>query len=130
DEGKLFEGAFEILADLKNFGHRLFLIGKGTKERENFIYELKIDQFFEKIILKEEKDIQDFESIKRVASSDEEIFSVGDRIKKEILLSNRCGFKTIWFKNGKFAEETPDQEDENPWKTIYALNELKSLFLS
>ena len=127
DAGKLFDSALEVLRALKDSGARLFLIGKGMKERENLIYDLGLDRFFEKIILKEEKEIGDFEMIRKLAEEGDELFSVGDRIKKEITLSNLCGFKTIWFQNGKFSTEVPESEMEKPWKTIEALGELMGI---
>lgn len=127
DEGKLFDSALDVLDALKSSGGRLFLVGKGTKERENLIYDLGLDKYFEKIILKEEKKIEDFETIKKLAAAGDELFSVGDRIRKEITLSNRCGFKTIWFQNGKFSAEVPESEIEKPWKTVKNLRELMEI---
>ncbi len=51
-------------------------------------------------------------------------FSVGDRIKKEILLSNQHGLKTIWFKKGKFAQEKPANQNETSNYTIARLNQI------
>lgn len=124
DGNSLMPHALECLENLKQKGWRLFLIGKGTASRENLIHELGLDRFFEKIIVKEEKELADFENLKNTFQ-DLEFYSVGDRIKKEIVLSNTCNFKTIWFKNGKFATEEPEIPEEQPWKTIHDLGELE-----
>ena len=122
----LMPNAVKVLLALKQAGYKMFLIGKGTTERVTLIHDLGLEQFFEEIIVKDEKDLQDFIRLKN-AYSDHEFYSVGDRIKKEIKFSNQAGCKTIWFKNGKFALEEPTATEENPWKTITKLEELLTI---
>lgn len=57
----------------------------------------------------------------------DEVLVVGDRIKSEILGANKAGLKTVWLKQGKFADELPDYDEEQPNYTITSLNELKNI---
>lgn len=123
DSGALVPGAIKNLEVLKRGGALLFLIGKGTNERTNLINELGLQRYFDEIIVKEEKDIADFEYLKK-KFPDTDFYVIGDRVKKEITYGNRCGFKTIWLRQGKFAGELPETEEENPWKTITSFDEL------
>jgi FMN phosphatase YigB (HAD superfamily) len=122
DSRALFEGVHDLLETLNRHYH-LFLMGKGSIDRQNLITELGLGPYFEDIVVKEEKYLEDFEFL-RSKHPAAEYYSVGDRIKKEIKFSNLNGMKTIWFKNGKFAGEGPDLEIEQPWKTITNLQEL------
>ena len=56
--------------------------------------------------------------------ADSSFVVIGDRIRSEITLGKQCGYTTIWFKNGKFAEEAPEDADQVPDYTITSLNEL------
>lgn len=123
ETGSFIKGAIASLDALKKDGMLLFLIGKGSNERANLINELGLHRYFDEIIVKEEKDLADFQYLKEKYSG-ADFYVFGDRVKKEIRFGNECGFKTIWFKNGKFAGELPESEDEKPWKTIFDFSEL------
>lgn len=123
ETGSFIKGAIASLDALKKDGMLLFLIGKGSNERANLINELGLHRYFDEIIVKEEKDLADFQYLKKKYSG-ADFYVFGDRVKKEIRFGNECGFKTIWFKNGKFAGELPASEDEKPWKTISDFSEL------
>lgn len=103
----------------------LILLGKGTESRQDLIEKLNINQYFQKIIIVEEKNIGQLESIKSQYPHISKIYSIGDRIKKEITLGNKMGFKTIWFKKGKFSSEVPQHEYEKPWRTVISLKEIE-----
>jgi len=128
EKGSFVQGAIGSLETLKKEGFLLFLVGKGTDERASLINELGLHRYFDEIIVKEEKDLADFEYLKKKYSG-VDFYTVGDRVKKEIRFGNECGFKTIWFKNGKFAGELPETKEENPWKTIQDFNELIPVLL-
>ncbi len=123
ENGAFMEGAIASLEALKREGFLLFLIGKGTEERASLINELGLHRYFDEIIVKEEKEPEDFEYLKKKYSF-ADFYAIGDRVKKEITFGNRCGFKTIWFKKGKFAGELPESRQEKPWKTIRGFDEL------
>ncbi len=124
DQGSFVKGAVDSLQKLKEEKFLLFLIGKGTNERANLINELGLHRYFDEIIVKEEKEIEDFRYLKK-KYPDADFYVFGDRVKKEIRFGNECGFKTIWFKNGKFASEAPENDQEKPWKTIEDYEELE-----
>jgi FMN phosphatase YigB (HAD superfamily) len=126
EKGAFMKGAIASLESLKKNGVMLFLIGKGTDERASLINELGLHRYFDEIIVREEKELKDFEYLKKKYAY-AVFYAIGDRVKKEITFGNLCGFKTIWFKNGKFADEVPENKDEKPWKTIRGFGELPSL---
>jgi len=51
---------------------------------------------------------------------------VDDRMVRGIAWGNRNGATTIWFQNGKFAHELPNEITGTPTHTIHALDELYS----
>jgi FMN phosphatase YigB (HAD superfamily) len=53
-----------------------------------------------------------------------EIAVVGDRIREEIALGNRMGMRTVWYRAGKFADELPEGEDQEPWATVTSLDDV------
>ena len=124
EAGAFTKGAIDTLDHLKAKGYLLFLIGKGTNERANLISELGLHRYFDEIIVKEEKDLKDFKDLqKKYPKADFYVF--GDRVKKEIKYGNVCGFKTIWFQDGKFASELPEGPEEIPWETVNDFSEME-----
>ncbi|QQR84039.1 hypothetical protein IPJ72_02485 [Candidatus Peregrinibacteria bacterium] len=124
DNNKLEESAISVLEYLSTRAI-LILLGKGTESRQDLIDTLNIKKYFQKIIIIEEKNIEQLEAIKNQYAHISIFFSIGDRIKKEITLGNEMGFKTIWFKKGKFSLEAPQHEHEIPWKTVTSLKEIE-----
>lgn len=124
DNDKLEDYAINLLEYLSTRAI-LILLGKGTESRQDLIETLNIKQYFQKIIIVEEKNLEQLKSIKNQYAHISTFFSIGDRIKKEINLGNKMGFKTIWFKIGKFSSEVPEHEDEKPWKTVTSLKEIE-----
>ena len=57
----------------------------------------------------------------------ESIYIVDDRIIRGIRYGNKCGHPTIWFQNGKFANELPNETTGQPTYTIKSLDELLKL---
>lgn len=116
--GKLLPGTKSVLQILKNRGFNLYLISHGSFPR-GLIDSLGIGQFFTDVVISKKKSIKDFEKI--VSSNKVDIdasFVVGDRIKSEIAFGNSLGFKTIWVKRGKFADEVPNDSGELPNATV------------
>ncbi len=128
DEQKLFEYAFEILGKLST-KFSLILLGKGGEFRRDIIKELNIEVFFQDILIVSEKTVEQLMEIKAKYPQGTTFYSIGDRIKKEILFGNQLQFKTVWFKNGKFADEKPNKVAEQPWKTINHLRDLEKIFV-
>ena len=48
---------------------------------------------------------------------------IGDRIKSEIFEGNKAGAITLWVKQGKFADELPETDEEQPDFTITSLSQ-------
>ena len=119
EENKLDEKAILVLTELKKRGHKLILVGKGGYERKKLISGLGIESFFDFIDIREEKSPEQFEqAIKKFIGNKQAIYSIGDRVKKEIKFSNQLGLNTIWLKKGKFENELPENESEKPNYTI------------
>jgi FMN phosphatase YigB (HAD superfamily) len=53
-----------------------------------------------------------------------QILIVDDRTVRGIKYGNEQGHPTVWFQNGKFANELPDGVTGSPTFTIHSLNEL------
>ncbi|MBI4981498.1 HAD hydrolase-like protein [Candidatus Woesearchaeota archaeon] len=58
--------------------------------------------------VEDDKTEEDFREVMRqINVKEEEILVVGDRIKKEIVIGNKIGLKTVWLKKGLYATELP-----------------------
>lgn len=127
DSDTLVEGAEELLESLcQNFP--LVLYCKTGNERNEKIGKLGIKKFFKKIAFVKEKTAQDLINIaKELKVNPNEITVIGDRIKSEIAAAKKAGCKTIWFKKGKFAEEKPKTQSEQPDHTITKLEEIPKI---
>jgi len=53
-----------------------------------------------------------------------QILIVDDRTIRGIKYGSRQGHPTVWFQNGKFANELPDDTTGSPTFTIHSLTEL------
>ncbi len=129
ETNKLVEGALGLLERLKKRKYKLALISKKTaEEREDRIYQLGLDKYFQTIKLTESKSEDDFVDILASMSlCASEVAVVGDRVKLEIKIANRLGMRTIWYRKGKFANEVYEEEDERPYYTITKLEQVMSL---
>jgi putative hydrolase of the HAD superfamily len=127
ETNSLFPGVIGFLNKYSK-SYLLALIGKGGEKRANLIEELDIKKYFDYFSLIEEKSEEDFLKCLRGLQVDKtKVWSIGDRVKKEIMLSNKVGVKTVWFRNGKFANETPAQEIEKPTFTISSFEEISGI---
>lgn len=127
DSSQLLDDALDFLKDY-NKVYSLALIGKGDEKRASLINDLDIKKYFKYIKLKEKKEVSDFiECLKELKFDRKDVWSIGDRIKKEIVLSNQIGIKTIWLKNGKFSNELPSCEEEKPTFTASSFKEIRKI---
>ena len=55
---------------------------------------------------------------------------VGDRTRGEIEVGNALGTTTVWVKQGRFVEETPENPQQNPNFQVNSLLELLNLLSS
>jgi len=125
DSGALTSGAKELLDGLKNAGCKLFLVSRSKNEqkRRQKINQLGISAYFEDIQVVPEKTPEVFLSFKDFCPPETQFFVVGDRIKREMRQGNALGMTTIWFRNGKFKDELPEEKVEEPDFTIAELTE-------
>lgn len=119
-------GALECLKSLSE-NHILFLVVKGGEERQEMIKSLDIEHFFKSISIQEEKTVEQFKGFQKMLDANTAWFVVGDRTRKEIKYGNICNMTTIWLKDGKFANEEPENEDEKPNFTISKLSEIENI---
>ncbi len=130
DNNQLMPEALVLLQYLQNKKIILYLLSnatlENTNERMGLINSLGIKNFFQGIFIKDGKSLEDFKSIISFHKNLDPKFSwvIGDRIRREIILANQCGFKTIWFKNGKFSNEIPDSAAEQPDFIVENLSEI------
>jgi FMN phosphatase YigB (HAD superfamily) len=127
DTQQLTPGVLKILDTLIKDGYKLCLLSKKTKdERREQIAQLGLDKYFLNIQVvegeKTESNLQECTRIMNTTYSQTAI--VGDRVKSEIRLGNILGMKTIWYKSGKFANETPQNALEQPKYIITNLEDM------
>lgn len=116
----------QLLSRLKKRGRKLALISRGRQDqRINEVELYGVLPFFDFVKIVEEKSKEDFEEITvKLGFLPSEILVVGDRINSEIKQAKQAGMKTLWYRNGKFANEFPETESEKPDGTIYDLAEV------
>jgi len=114
-DNKLTEGALDLLASLNTVPSiDLFLVAKDKAKRYEQIDNLNIKQFFKEIIIEPEKTVGLFIHCRKQCPEETRFFVVGDRVNLEIKLGNECGMTTIWFKSGKFAVDSPNEDIAKP----------------
>ncbi len=120
------EETTQLIGMLKKRGLKLALISRsGQDQRIGEIAMSGVLPFFDFVKVVEEKSKEDFEEIAgKLGFLPSEILVVGDRIKSEIKLAKQAGMKTSWYRSGKFANEFPEGELENPDNIIYNLAEV------
>lgn len=98
------------------------------EERKSQIENSILRKFFEFVeVTDTNKDIILAEIVTKLNLPSEEILIVDDRTLRGIKYGNHNGHPTVWFQNGKFANELPNDETGNPTYTIHNLNELKEV---
>jgi FMN phosphatase YigB (HAD superfamily) len=128
DNKILIPGAEELLTFLKQKNISLVLIGKGTQEMHDEVERLGLKDYFNHIFFREgAKDSHLFAQYIKKDSPKETIF-IGDRVRSELAVGNNLGATTIWVKQGKFAREEPENENQIPTFTVPSLSSVKALF--
>lgn len=130
ESGTLNQGVSELLVQLRGKGFKLFLISKGNEDRGKQIEELGLYDSFDHITVVQEKSSNDFQGCLELCPPDTRFYVVGDRVKKEIRLGRELGMKTIWYKQGKFSNELPEEESEKPDYTISSFDEILKIIES
>lgn len=123
----LIQGAQDVLNFIKTRGIDAVIIGKGGEEMYAEVDRLGVTHYFVDIIFDEEKDEEQFIPFVAMAEA-QNTHVVGDRVKAEIAIGNRLGATTVWVKQGPFATEEPEKDDEKPTHIVSSLQELHQLF--
>lgn len=124
DTGALVPNSKDIL-DHAYKSYDCFLVSKNGEGRDTLVSELGIDNYFKSIHYVDTKTTDLFSEI--IGNNYTDVYVVGDRISSEIATGNKLGYTTIWFKNGKFAEDGPTEESGNPNYVVLSLEEVKNI---
>lgn len=123
----LITGSLEILDSLKSRNIATVLIGKGDADMYDEVDRLKVRDYFKDVVFREgTKDSELFTPFVDMKNPKSSIF-IGDRVHSELAVGNQLGATTIWVKQGKFADELPDAEDQQPTYTVSSLSEAQKL---
>lgn len=130
DNKVLTEGALSLLEFINSKNITMVLIGKGGKEMDEEVNRLGVKKYFKQVIFSEgSKDQNKFVSF--ISEDPRQTFFIGDRVRSELEIGKKLGVTTIWVKQGKFATELPENNDQKPDYTVQSLSEcldfLKSL---
>lgn len=127
DAKTLINGALELLEFLKTKNIHMVLIGKGGEDMQSEVSRLHVGEFFSNIVFVEgEKDPKVFAKYVRDPKS---TLFIGDRVRSELAIGNKLGAKTIWVKQGKFANEDPENKDQIPAFTVDNLDDCTKILL-
>lgn len=123
----LIPGAKEILDLVKEKNIPMILIGKGGEDMESELERLKMRDYFSDVFFQEgEKDIELFKKYVDVNNPKSTII-IGDRVQSELHIGNILGSTTIWVRQGKFADEEPENENQKPGFVIKSLDEVEKI---
>ncbi|MFA9289273.1 MAG: HAD hydrolase-like protein [Weeksellaceae bacterium] len=126
DLDSLIDGATELLSFLKEKNYRLVLIGKGDRLMFDAVKRLQVESYFLEIIFNASKSETQFT---KFISQDkpQDTIIIGDRVLSELSIGKKLGTTTIWIKQGKFADEKPNN-NQNPDYVVTSLHECLDLF--
>jgi len=130
---KEYHESYEVLKYCKEKGYRIVicsLVGfKFTlEERKEQIENSSLKEFLENFFVTDtDKDIILNEAVEYLKLPRSEILIIDDRIIRAVKYGIKNSHPTVWFQNGKFANELPNEETGNPTHTIHSLLELKNI---
>lgn len=127
DNRCLIDGAVDVLELLRQQGAVLSLVGKGADDMLAEVERLGVKQYFAYIDFRDgAKDIDLYE--KAVAGVlPHDIVFVGDRVRSELAVGKSIGAKTVWVRQGVYADELPESSEQEPDFAVSSLRELKDL---
>lgn len=130
----LFPETKNVLEYLKSKNYTLAIVALATAgqtkidERLKIIEKEELIPFFASIKFDvENKDKMYADTLTELGYETRDTVVVDDRVLRGICWGNKNGCQTIWFKNGKFAEESPNEETGLPEYTITSLKELEDI---
>lgn len=127
DEKILIPGAIELLNFVKDKNVPMVLIGKGGEDMESELERLEMKNYFSEVFFQEgDKDIELFKKYVDVNNPKSTVI-IGDRVRSELQIGNILGATTIWVRQGKFADEEPEDESQKPDFVVGGLDEVKEV---
>jgi FMN phosphatase YigB (HAD superfamily) len=124
---QLIEGARELLAYLKPQEVTLILIGKGSQDMYDEVDRLGVRAYFSTILFREPpKDTDQFMPFVDKHDPTQTIV-IGDSIHSELEVGNKLHATTIRVKQGKFAHELPENQEQEPTYTVGSLHAAQQL---
>ena len=130
DNDRFFPEVPEVLEKLAP-KYKLVIVSMAVsddpEERRKILKENNLEKYFDSMIfVKQDKDSAYEKVILDLRVNPEEIVIVDDRVKRGIAWGNRIGATTIWFRNGKFKDDLPDEKTGKP---DYIINNLLKILL-
>lgn len=124
---RLIDGALDVLALALRSNVESVLVGKGGADMYDEVDRLGVRKYFSSVYFQEgTKEETVFKRFIYAANPSNTIF-VGDRIRSELRVGNKLDATTIWVKQGKFSNELPENENDEPNYTVKTLRELSDI---
>lgn len=126
----LVPGARELIDYLRSQNTKMVIIGKDQGgDMASAVKRLGVREYFSDIRFIDDVKTPELFSEYAKDFHPDQVWVVGDRIKGEIDAGNKIGAKTVWLKFGKFSNELPESDEEQPDYTFTSLHDLLKLFL-
>jgi len=130
-----FSDAKQVLEYCRTKGYRMAIASLVSinntvtpAERISQIENSPLRKFFElALVTNKDKDAIFDEIVEKLNIPRNQVLIVDDRIIRGIKYGNKNGHPTVWFQNGKFANELPNEIMDYPKHTIHSLNELTQI---
>lgn len=124
EEKSLTSGSLELLDFIFKKNIPMVLIGKGGDDMYQEVDRLNVKSYFTDILFKEgEKEVEVFRQYVNKKQPEVTLF-VGDRVRSELEVGNILGATTVWVKQGQFANEEPENENQKPNFIVNSLSEV------
>lgn len=103
--------------------------GEPAEERIAALKMAGLSKYFSSMMFHEtvDKDLLFRDTLNKLRVLPKETAVVDDRVQRGIIWGNKNGALTIWFQNGKFSDELPNEETGMPSYVIKNLAELKRI---
>lgn len=122
DNKELISGVLDLLEYIKSQNIQMVLVGKGGEDMQGEVNRLGVKNYFKHIVFAQgEKDPEVFAS--HMTQDPKKTVIIGDRVRSELKIGKSLGAITIWIKQGKFAAEEPENEEQEPDYIVNSLGE-------
>lgn len=126
DANQLIDGAQSLLDTARDQGYTLILLAMAAPSRQALIEQLGIAEYFAEIILMDAKSQKVFRQLAQKYDTDlSKSFVIGDRALGEITYGHKAGWPTVWYRQGRFADEEP--VGFTPEHTVTTLSQFQKL---